>query len=197
MINVLVLEISHNDFLLNNEAINVFLCTLKTEYQQSLDLNACLVERRLSVVTTACPQDDNPLSYDRLDGEWLVWYQVAHRFERKVPSPDRPDIRHSIILELAMARRRDGQPIPILRAYRIASLTIALSWRKEKRKPTILSLDHQVNMGDGDTAELMRTIADDKAIDISAWVSAKNRTLGSPLRLIQIANKKVGGPALI
>jgi hypothetical protein len=49
------------------------------------------------VVTTACPQDDNPLSYDKLDGEWLVWYQVAHRFERKVPSPDRADIRHGIV----------------------------------------------------------------------------------------------------
>jgi len=141
------------------------------------------------VVTTACPQDDNPLSYDRLDGEWLVWYQVAHRFERKVPSPDRADIRHSIILELAKARRRDGQPIPILRAYRIASLTIALYWRKEKRKPTILSLDHQVNIGDGDTAELMSTIADDKAMDISAWIDAKTWLLGCPMRLVQIAKQ--------
>src|SRR4030042_1685423 len=141
---------SQFDFLLNNEARNVFFSTLKTEHQQSLDLNACLIERGLSVTTTACPQDDNPLSYDRLDGEWLVWYQVAHRFERKVPSPDRADIRHSIILVLALARRRDGQPIPILRAYRIASLTIALYCRKEKRKPTILSLDHQGNIGEGD-----------------------------------------------
>jgi hypothetical protein len=45
MINVLVLEISHDDFLLNNEARNVFFSTLKTEYQQSLDLNACRKER--------------------------------------------------------------------------------------------------------------------------------------------------------
>jgi hypothetical protein len=177
--------------LLNNEARNVFFSTLKTEYQQSLDLNACPIERGLSVVTTACPQDDNPLSYDRLDGEWLVWYQVAHRFERKVPSPDRADIRHSIILELALARRRDGQPIPILRAYRIASLTIALYWRKEKRKPTILSLDHQTSIGDGDTAELINTIADDKAIDISAWIDAKTWLLGCPTRLVQIAMKRV------
>ena len=45
MINVLVLEILPYDFLLNNEARNVFLCTLKTEYEQSLYLNACPVER--------------------------------------------------------------------------------------------------------------------------------------------------------
>jgi hypothetical protein len=85
-----------------------------------------------------------------------------------------------------MARRRDGQPILILRAYRIASLTIALYWCKEKRKPNILSLDHQVNIGDGDTAELMSTIADDKAIDISAWIDAKTWLLGCPIRLVQI-----------
>jgi hypothetical protein len=71
-INVLVLEILPYEFLLNNKARNVFISTLKTEYQQSLDLNACLIERGLSVVTIACPQDDNPLSYDRLDGEWVV-----------------------------------------------------------------------------------------------------------------------------
>jgi hypothetical protein len=83
MINVLVLEISLNDYLLNNEARNVFFSTLKTEYQQSLDLNACLTERGLSVVTSACPQDDNPLSYDRLDGEWLVrssWLNLQDNF---------------------------------------------------------------------------------------------------------------------
>jgi hypothetical protein len=34
------------------------------------------------VTTIGCPEDDNPLSYDRLDGEWLIWYEVAHRFER-------------------------------------------------------------------------------------------------------------------
>jgi hypothetical protein len=69
MINVLFLETSHDDFLLNNVARNVFFSTLKNEYQQSLDLNACPIERGLNAVTTACPQDDNPLSYNRLDGE--------------------------------------------------------------------------------------------------------------------------------
>jgi hypothetical protein len=82
-INVLVIEILLNDFLLNNEARNVFISTLKNEYQQSLDLNACLIERGLMVVTTACPQDDSPLSYDRVDGEWLVrssWLNLQDNF---------------------------------------------------------------------------------------------------------------------
>jgi len=141
----------------------------------------------------ACPQDENPLSYDRLDGEWLNWYQVAHRFEHKVPAQDRGDIKHNIILELAKARARDGKPIPIPRAYRIASLVVALYWRQETRKPTMLSLNSQIDNGDGDTTELIETIADDKAIDLSAWLDAKTWLLGCPIRLVQIAHKRLNG----
>ena len=144
----------------------------------------------------ACPQDENPLSYDRLDGEWLKWYQVAHRFERKVPAQDRGDIRHNIIMELAKARARDGKPIPILRAYRIASLVVALYWRQETRKPTMLSLNSEIANGDGDTTELIETIADDKAIDLSAWLDARTWLLGCPIRLVQIAHKRANRIAL-
>ena len=144
----------------------------------------------------ACPQDENPLSYNRLDGEWLKWYQVAHRFERKVPAQDRGDIRHNIIIELAKARARDGKPIPILRAYRIASLVVALYWRQETRKPTMLSLNSEIANGDGDTTELIETIADDKAIDLSAWLDARTWLLGCPIRLVQIARKINDGDTL-
>ena len=144
----------------------------------------------------ACPQDENPLSYDRLDGEWLNWYQVAHRFEHKVPAQDRGDIKHNIILELAKARARDRKPIPIPRAYRIASLVVALYWRQETRKPTILSLNSEVTNGDGDTTELIETIADDKAIDLSAWLDARTWLLSCPIRLVQIAHKKLAGEVL-
>jgi hypothetical protein len=144
----------------------------------------------------ACPQDENPLSYDRLDGEWLNWYQVAHRFEHKVPAQDRGDIKHNIILELAKARARDGKPIPIPRAYRIASLVVALYWRQETQKPTMLSLNSEVTYGDGDTTELIETIADDKAIDLSAWLDAKTWLLGCPIRLVQIAHKINNGDTL-
>jgi hypothetical protein len=144
----------------------------------------------------ACPQDENPLSYDRLDGEWLNWYQVAHHFEHKVPAQDRGDIKHNIILELAKARARDGKPIPIPRAYRIASLVVALYWRQETRKPTMLSLNTSIDNGDGDATELIETIADDKAIDLSAWLDAKTWLLGCPIRLVQIAHKINNGDRL-
>ncbi len=64
-------------------------------------------------------------SYSQLDGEWADWLAAARRYEHKVPSQDRYDIRHSIMLELAKARQRDSKPIPLLRAYRIASPLLA------------------------------------------------------------------------
>ena len=103
-------------------------------------------------VISAYPEDNDPLSYDRLDGEWRQWYETAHRFEHKVPAQDRGDIRHNIILELALARARDG-----------------------------------------DTTELIETVADDRAIDLEAWSDARTFLLACPHRLVQIANKRLKG----
>ena len=140
------------------------------------------------------PQDgDNPLSYDQLQGEWRDWLEVACKYEHKVPAQDRYDIRHIIMIELAKARARDGEPIPTLRAYRIASLTVALYWRQLKRQPTMLSLNTEIDDGDGNTTELMETVADDKAIDLDAWLDARTWLLGCPKRLIDIAHKRLNG----
>ena len=70
-------------------------------------------------------------SYDRLEGEWHDWLEVAKLYEVKVPYQDRYDMRHDILIELARARARDEESIPLLRAYRIASLTVALYWREQ------------------------------------------------------------------
>ena len=79
------------------------------------------------VIASSCPQDnENPLSYARLDGEWAIWSEIAHWFERKVPTQDRGDIRHSIILELALARARDGdKPFSKALMCRVASFVVA------------------------------------------------------------------------
>ena len=47
-----------------------------------------------------------------------------------MPYQDRGDIRHDIMIELHRATYRDGKPLPLLRAYRIASLTVAFYWRE-------------------------------------------------------------------
>ena len=135
-------------------------------------------------------------SYNQLDGDWHDWLEVARKYEHKVLAQDRLDIRHTIILELHHAWQRDGKPIPILRAYRIASLTVAFYWRQLKRQPTILSLEDELDIGEGDIIQLKDTIADDKAIDLSAWLDAKTWLLGCPMRLIKIGVKKRYGLAL-
>ena len=135
-------------------------------------------------------------SYDQLDGEWRDWLEVARKYEFKVPYQDRSDIRHDIILELHRARLRDGEPIPLLRAYRIASLMVALYWRKANRIPTMLSLDEPTTDYEGNEARLFDTIADDNAIDLDAYLDANTWLRGCPIRLIEIATKKLEGKAL-
>jgi hypothetical protein len=159
--------------------------------------------------------------YSQLDGEWLEWLEVAKRYEYRVPSQDRYDIRHTIILELAKARHRDGKPIPLLRAYRIASLTVALYWRQvNKTQVKVCIYDglpkelhcatcrHNHRSGicpyqasrpvqslDTETEgeRLKDTVADDNGIDIDAWLDAKTWLLGCPVRLVQIAYKRLEG----
>ena len=148
-------------------------------------------------VSLAYPEDNDPLSYAKLDGEWRQWYETAHRFEHKVPAQDRGDIRHNIILELALARTRDGdKPFSEAMMCRVASFVVADYWRKAKRKPTLLSLDTEIENGDGDTTELIETIAEDKAIDVEAWLDARTFLLVCPHRLVQIANKINKGQTL-
>jgi len=135
-------------------------------------------------------------SYDQLDGEWGEWLEVAKKYEHKVLSQDRLDVRHNILLELYHARQRDGKPIPILRAYRIASLMVALYWRQLKRQPTMLSLEADIQLDEGEIVQLKDTIADDKAIDLEAWLDEATWRLGFPMRLVQIAHKRLNGQAL-
>jgi len=104
------------------------LATCQTKRTQALRIKS-----RSNGSKRQVPQVDGN-GYDQLDGEWHDWLEVARKYEHKVPSQDRYDMRHTIIVELHRARSRDGKPIPILRAYRIASLTVALYWR-ELNKP--------------------------------------------------------------
>jgi len=133
--------------------------------------------------------------YQKLQGEWRDWLEVAKRYEHKVLKQDRLDIRHDIMLELHRARQRDGKPIPKLRAYRIASLVVALYWRQLKRHQAI-SLNKEVEDEEGNITELIDTVADDKAIDISAWLDTRLWLQGCPLRLIKIGVKIRYGIAL-
>jgi DNA-directed RNA polymerase specialized sigma24 family protein len=110
--------------------------------------------------------------------------------------------------------------------YRIASFTVAQYWRdyyyqtngidcghcsnrqrkkcKEQnlypdycpRAGNIESMSKPITDGDGDTIELWQTLADDKAIDLDAWLDAKIWLASCPQRLVRIANKMVNDKPL-
>jgi hypothetical protein len=143
-----------------------------------------------------------------------------------VPAQDRGDIRHNIILELAMARSRDGdKPFSEATMCRIASCVVACYWRKQYKLTNgldcgscsqkqrakckagylygecpkaikIESLNKPITDSEGNVTELGDTIADDRAIDVGAWLDARTFLLGFPNRLVQIAHKRLEGTPL-
>jgi hypothetical protein len=54
-------------------------------------------------------------------------------------------------------------------------------------------LSKPITDGDGNLTELGELIADDKAIDLDAWLDAKTFLKGCPQRLILIAHKRLDG----
>jgi DNA-directed RNA polymerase specialized sigma24 family protein len=130
-----------------------------------------------------------------MEGDWKAYIEVAQRFQYKVKNQDGEDIKQAIILELAQAKARDGdKPFPKARMYRIASYVVADYWRTELKNGRTSSLDFAI--GDIEGIELIDTLADDKAIDLEAWIDAKTWLSGCPMRLIEIAHKTVKGESL-
>jgi len=165
----------------------------------------------------------NGNGYDQLNGEWLTYYKVASRFAHKAKAEDKQDLLHDIILTLARAERNNGhKPFTEAVMYRIASYTQAHYWYKhykltmgldcghcskaqrQKCKEECLygecpkavkieSLNKPVIDGEGNTTELGELIADDRAIDLDAWVSSSTWEIGYPKRMVAIAYKLKAG----
>ncbi len=125
---------------------------------------------------------------------------VANRYQRKAKYQDREDLNHDIIIALAEAQKakdnNGGGNLSDIAMLRIASYQCQRYWRQVRRQSNIGSLNAEINNGDGDGIELIETIADDKAIDLEAWIDASIWLLGCPSRLIEIANKRVKSIAL-
>ncbi|MFC2046710.1 hypothetical protein ACFLTK_00320 [Chloroflexota bacterium] len=164
--------------------------------------------------------------YDQLEGEWLAYYNVASRFTDRVKPQDKEDILHTIIATLADVERNNGhKPFTEAVMYRIASRTVADYWfshysynsgldckhcskaQRQKCKEDNLysecskaikleSLNKPIIDGEGHTTELGELIADDKAIDLGAWLDARTFLLGFPQRLLLVADKLNSGQAL-
>ena len=129
--------------------------------------------------------------------DWQKYIDIADKFQYKAKPVDREDLRQDIILRLAEVAINNGhKPFTEGAMIRVASYTVMAYWRDRMRKPTILSLDGESNDDDGDSVELWQTLADDKAIDVEAWLDAKRWLLGCPKRLVQIATNRVVGKPL-
>ncbi len=164
--------------------------------------------------------------YDQLQGDWLAYYNVASRFTDRVKTQDKEDILHTIIATLADVERNNGhKPFTEAVMYRIASRTVADYWfshysyntgldckhcskaQRQKCKADYLytecpkaikleSLNQPIIDSEGNTTELGELIADDKALDLDAWVDARTFLLGFPQRLLVIADKLNNGEVL-
>jgi len=168
----------------------------------------------------------NGNGYDKLEGEWLAYYKVASRFAYKVKAQDKEDLLHDIILTLAVAERNNGhQPFTEATMYRIASRAVAHYWyhhykvnngldcqhcsTKQRhncrddwlypecpKAVKLESLNKPIMDNDGNLTELGELIADDKAVDLDAWVDARTFLLSFPQRLTEIAHKLDNGEKL-
>ena len=126
--------------------------------------------------------------------DWSKYTAVADRYQYKAKAQDREDLNHTIILSLADAQTRldhnGGGQVSDVAMLRIASYECKKYWRSEYRNGKIVSLNQVVyEDGDGSQIELIDTLADDKAIDLEAWLNEATWRLGYPQRLVDIAQK--------
>ena len=123
--------------------------------------------------------------------DWHKYTEIAKRFQSKAKPEDREDLRQDIILKLAELASNNGHEAFTEGAMvRVASYTVMAYWRDLMRKPSMLSLNNELEDEAGNVAELWQTLADDKALDLEAWQDAKRWLLGCPRRLIKIAVKR-------
>jgi hypothetical protein len=158
--------------------------------------------------------------------DWTKYIAVAERFQHKAKAQDREDLKQSIVLRLAQVASNNGhKPFTEATMCRIASYLVADYWRSQYRLnngldcgscsrtqrqkcrknwqytecPKAVKLEYlskPIIDENGNITELGELIADDKAIDLDAWLDAKTFLLGFPKRLMEIAHKIDKGDAL-
>ena len=130
--------------------------------------------------------------------DWSKYIAVADRFQHKAKAQDREDLNHNITASLADTQMRldtnGGGQLSELAMLRIASCRVADYWRSEYRNGRVISLNQVVYEDEeGNQVELIDTLADDKAIDLEAWLDRSVWELGFPKRLAEIVRKRLYG----
>jgi hypothetical protein len=129
--------------------------------------------------------------------DWSKYIAIAEKFQHKAKHQDRGDLNHNIIVSLAEAQIRldtnGGGQLSELATLRIASYECKKYWRAEYRNGRVVSLNTIIEDGEGNQVELIDTLADDKAIDLEAWLDRSVWELGFPKRLVEIVRKRLYG----
>jgi hypothetical protein len=123
--------------------------------------------------------------------DWEKYTEIADKFQHKARYEDREDLRQDIIVRLAEVASNNGH-----KPLRVASYTVMAYWRDLIRQPSVTSLNNELADSDGNTIEFWQTLADDRAIDLDAWLEAKSWLMGCPGRLVVIAHKRANGKPL-
>jgi len=143
--------------------------------------------------------------YDKLDGDWGLFYKVARYFVHKVKFEDREDFLHDLLLEMAKVKTKyeaKGKLLTEAGLMRVASYQVTEYWHTLMRhRPTMLSLNSKADNsnnsnGDGDAGEIIDFLADDNTVDLDLRLDARRFLLGCPRRLVQIAYKRYNGQPL-
>ncbi len=132
--------------------------------------------------------------------DWGKYITVAGRYQYKAKAQDRGDLNHNIVASLADAQIRldnnGGGQLSDMAMLRIASCRVADYWRSEYRNGRVVSLNTIIQDDEGNQIELIDTLADDKAIDLEAWLDRSTWELGFPKRLAEIVRKIANGDKL-
>jgi hypothetical protein len=149
--------------------------------------------------TVADYPQDNGSGYDKLDGDWGLYYKVARYFVHKVKFEDREDFLHDLLLEMAKVKAKyevKGKPLTEAGLMRVASYEVTEYWHTLMRhRPTVLSLNDRADNGngDGEASEIIDFLADDNTVDLDLMLDIRRFLLGCPRRLVQIAYKRYSG----
>ncbi len=129
------------------------------------------------------------------------------------------------IVQIDRERTKKGEALTEAGMIRVASYVVMQYWRSQRELTTgldcqhcsqkqradcrendlysqcpklieIISLNQEIEDGEGNIIELWETIADDKAIDLTAWVDTNVLLESFPKRLLELVNKKVSGESL-
>jgi hypothetical protein len=119
------------------------------------------------------------LDYNRLPEPWRGWAKIASNFILQLDDQrDREDLKHDIIVrlaELAEKYKREGKPLTKWGCIRAAQYERLQFYHKKKRWKHVysISLNSTIEDEDGYETEMIQTVADEKGIDLNAWLDYK------------------------